>query len=213
MPSHRPAVLMISARIVAGVVALAAIAAIAACGSTSAATGVATIGSTTSAGGQPSGRLQALHAAAQCIRQHGIPDFQDPVLRPNGDVYTDTRSLEDAPRAAQQSAEQACGRLVAAANWNPEQEPPAPPALVAAGVRVAECMRAHGLSGYRDPTASSAYTPGHGFGITADELPPDVLNYPGGAKSSPVFQTALHACRDLISQEIDASNLSRLGGS
>lgn len=204
----------LSRSIAAGVAALAGIALISACGSTSSGAGVPSVGSTSSAaGGQQPGRLQALHAAAQCIRQHGIPDFQDPVLTPNGDVYTDTRSLDRASRTTLQAAQSACGSLVSAANWNPEQQPPPPPALIQAGVRVAQCMRAHGLPTYRDPTASSVFTPGHGFGITPDELPPDVVNYPGGAKSSPIFQAASQACHELLQQEIAASNLSNLGGS
>lgn len=199
--------------VAAAAVAVAAVFAFSGCGSTPSSTGVATLGSGTGGNASQPGRLQALHAAAECIRQHGIPDLQDPVLSPNGDVYTDIRSLENAPRTAVQAARDACKDLVSSADWNPEQQPPPPPPLIQAGVRVAQCLRAHGLPSYRDPTASSVFTPGHGFGITSDELPPDVVNFPGGAKASPVFQAAMHACSDVLQQEIDASNLSNLAGS
>jgi hypothetical protein len=33
-------------------------------------------------------RRTALHKAADCIRQHGAPDYQDPVLTKDGGVYT-----------------------------------------------------------------------------------------------------------------------------
>ena len=40
-----------------------------------------------------SAREAALHAAAQCIRQHGIPSYADPVLTARGQVYSDSRSI------------------------------------------------------------------------------------------------------------------------
>jgi len=49
------------------------------------------------AGQDAAGRAAALHAAAQCIRQHGIPSYADPVLASGGRVYSDSRSIEDAP--------------------------------------------------------------------------------------------------------------------
>lgn len=149
-------------------------------------------------------RASALHAAAQCIRQHGIPGYADPVLTPSGAVYSDTRSIEDASRTAVDAARQACGTLLVRANLNPEDEPPAPPRLVQAGVRTAECLRAHGMPHVTDPTAQSTYTPGHGFGMTASEVPP-------GGKQSPVWQQASRACAAQINAELQASTLGSLG--
>jgi hypothetical protein len=149
-------------------------------------------------------RAAELHAAAQCIRQHGIPNYQDPVLTPSGQVYTDQRSIQDAPESVLNAARQACGTLAARADLNPLNEPPAPPQLVQAGVRSAECMRAHGLPNVQDPTAQSPYTPGHGFGYTASEVPP-------GGKLNPAFQHAAQACRSLLDAEIQASTLASLG--
>jgi hypothetical protein len=160
---------------------------------------------TAGAGGGTSGnRAAELHAAAQCIRQHGIPSYQDPVLTPSGAVYTDSRSLDRAPRSVLNAVQQACGTLAARADLNPDAEPPAPPPLVQAGVRSAECMRAHGLPNVQDPTAQSSYTPGHGFGYTASEVP-------AGGKANPVFQHAAQACRSLLDAEIQASTLASLG--
>ena len=73
-----------------------------------------------------------------------------------------------------------------------------------AGVRAAECQRAHGLPNVKDPTANSPYTPGHGFGLTGDEVPT-------GGKASHGFQEAAHACRSQVDAEIRASTLSSLG--
>jgi len=160
----------------------------------------AAVHATGAAGGS---RAAALHAAAQCLRQHGIPSYQDPVLTPGGQVYTDSRSIEDAPRQVLATAHRACRTLLAAANLVPDSEAPAPPQLVQAGVRSAECMRAHGMPDVQDPTAQSPYTPGHGFGYTDSEMP-------AGGKASPVFQAAAHACRSLLDAEIRASTLGSL---
>jgi hypothetical protein len=149
-------------------------------------------------------RAAALHQAAQCIRQHGIPSYADPVLTAGGRVYSDSRSIQDAPPAALSAIQQACGRLAAAAGLSPMDEPPAPPQLVQAGVRAAQCMRAHGLPNDADPSARTPYTPGHGFGMTASEVP-------AGGKASPVFQRAAQACRALLDAEITASTLTSLG--
>jgi hypothetical protein len=154
-------------------------------------------------GGTGPARASALHAAAQCIRQHGIPGYTDPVLTPNGDVYSDTRSMQDAGQTVLDAVQHACGPLIAAANFSPQMEPPAPPQLVQAGVRAAECLRAHGLPNLSDPTARSPYTPGHGFGMTRNELP-------AAGKASPVWQQAHQACLALVTAEITASTLSSL---
>ena len=157
-----------------------------------------------SAGQSSAARAAALHQAAQCIRQHGIPSYADPILTAGGRVYSDSRSIQDAPQAALSAIQQACGALAASAGLSPTDEPPAPPQLVQAGVRAAQCMRAHGLPNDADPSARTPYTPGHGFGMTASEVP-------AGGKASPAFQRAAQACRALLDAEITASTLTSLG--
>lgn len=157
-------------------------------------------------------RVAQLHAAAQCIRSHGVPTYQDPVLTANGQVYTDSRSLQNLGRNGndQQSMidalRSACGNLVTAAGFQPEDEAPAPPQLVQAGVRSAQCLRANGLPNMRDPTSASPFTPGHGFGLSADELP----NNGALGKQDPAVQRAFSACRALLDEEIRQSTLSIL---
>ena len=155
-------------------------------------------------GGAGPARAAALHAAAQCIRQHGIPSYSDPVLTAGGQVYSDSRSIQNAPQSVQSAVQQACAALAAQAGLNPMSEPPAPAQLVEAGVRAAECMRAHGLVHDADPTAQTPYVPGHGFQLDSSEVPP-------GGKASPIWQTAAHACRPLLDVEIRASTLASLG--
>ena len=189
--------------------ALAAVAAVTAagCGGSGAAAPVvpslsqSAHGATAHGGG--SARASALHAAAVCIPQHGVPGYADPVLTPSGEVYSDSRSIQDASQAVAAAVQQACGRLLAAADLNPGAEPPAPPQLVQAGVRSAECMRAHGMPNVQDPSSRSPYTPGHGLQLTGSEMPP-------GGKLSPIWQHAAHACSGQITAEIQASTLASL---
>jgi hypothetical protein len=167
---------------------------------------VPSLGHAAGAGGSGSGSQDAsgnLHGAAQCVREHGIPGFADPVRTPSGAVYSDLRSIQDAPAAALNAVRAACSGLLTQAGLNPEKEPPAPPALVQAGVRAAACERAHGLPTMQDPTARTPYTPGHGFGLTASEVP--------GGKLGQGFQEAGRACHVQIDAEIRSSTLSSLG--
>ncbi|WP_147315707.1 hypothetical protein [Asanoa ferruginea] len=148
-------------------------------------------------------RRTALHNAAECIRQHGAPRYQDPVLTANGQVYTDARTLQDSiEESALDDLEAACGELIRAARFAPDDQAPAPPKVVQAGVKVAECMRANGLPNVKDPTADSPFTPGHGFGHSPDELP-------GGKDDA--FMRAGDACKDLINELNRLSSLGNLG--
>jgi len=164
-----------------------------------------------SAVGSGGDRTAALHAAAECIRQHGVPTYQDPVLDANGHVYTDSRSIMDAGQAAGDKSDiqtglmAACGTLITAAGLQPADEPPAPPALIEAGVKAAECLRANGLPNYTDPTASTPFVPGHGFSIPGDALPNT-----GAGKSDPTVQRAFAACRTQLDAAIAQSSLTAL---
>jgi hypothetical protein len=148
-------------------------------------------------------RVTALHNAAACIRAHGVPGYTDPVLTPSGATYSDRRPFEDASDATRAAVTHSCGTLMAQASLNPDYEPPAPPQLVQAGVASARCMRAHGMPHLRDPSAQTTYTPGHGFGLSADEIP-------AGGKGNPVFQQAIQACQQVNAAEIRASTLGSL---
>jgi hypothetical protein len=146
----------------------------------------------------------AIDGAVACIREHGIPGYQDPTIAPDGAVYTDRRSFENAPESARNAVQRACGALMATARLDSERQPPAPPAFVRAGVKVAQCARAHGLPNMRDPNASSQYVPGHGFGHSESEMP--------GGKGSPAFATFRSACKSEIDAMMKASTLESLGG-
>jgi hypothetical protein len=183
---------------------LVAASALGGCGSSPSSPSVPTAqGAATAASGGSS--RSAVAAAVHCIRAHGIPGYQDPVITPGGAVYTDMRSFESAPESTRQDVQRSCRAQLAAARLDPMREPPAPPALVQAGVKVAQCQRAHGMPNVKDPNASSSYTPGHGFGLSVEEVP-------AGGKSSPVFTQMRQACIAEIDAEMKASTLASLGG-
>ncbi len=163
-------------------------------------------GGSTNAAGSGAAQPEKLHAAADCIRSHGVPDYQDPAVDASGHVYTDSRSLQNVSDTQSRAIEQACSSLIAAAGFSPTDEPPAPPALVAAGVKAAQCLRANGLPNYRDPKSSTPFTPGHGFGLSADEIP----NNGALGKQDPALQRAFKACRKQLDAEVLASSLSAL---
>jgi hypothetical protein len=194
-------------RWLAAAAALASCAMLAACGGPSGGgSAVPSLATSAAGGGGGAGQSRAseLDAAASCIRQHGIPNYQDPVLTPGGQVYTDSRSFDDAAGAVMNAVLSACRTLIVRADFHPDGEPPAPPQLVQTGVRSAECERLHGLPNVTDPTSRSNYTPGHGFGLSAAEVP-------AGGKMSPGFQEALRACHQQIAAELRASTLGSLG--
>ncbi|WP_344613935.1 hypothetical protein [Dactylosporangium salmoneum] len=156
----------------------------------------------TCAGATGDARKNALHAAAECIRQHGIPTYKDPVLTGDGHVYTDSRSLQDAEQTTVLAAAQACDAQIRAAELVPDGQAPAPPKLVQAGVKAAQCMRSNGLPNYRDPNANELFTPGHGFGMHPEDLP--------GDKTDPTVHHALEACRQVLDEEARVSSLGSL---
>jgi hypothetical protein len=156
------------------------------------------------AGDASAARRAKLHTAAQCIRQHGAPNYQDPVLTADGYVYTDDVSMRNLSGGQLTAITNACQDLIHAANFAIRDQGPPPPALIRAGVKSAQCLRANGLPDMKDPTVQSHFTPGKGFGLSPDEVPP-------GGKENPIFQRAISACRPILDAESAASSLGNLG--
>lgn len=149
-------------------------------------------------------RRARLHAAAQCIRTHGAPQYQDPLLTADGYVYTDEVGLRGLEQPQMTAIDTACHALITAANFSIKDQGPPPPRMIAAGVKSAQCLRANGLPNYKDPTVDSPFSPGKGFGLDAQSLP-------AAGKRDPGVQRALQACRSLLDQEAALSSLGSLG--
>ena len=128
------------------------------------------------------GETQLIHTAAQCLRDHGIPNFPDPVLDTRGQPQIDTQLLNSLPASVTQAAELACRAQIEAAQQGADaQRPPATPQELAQATRFAQCMRRHGWPNFPDPDAQGSFS-----SATPGALP--------ASKRDPSFQ----ACRSQL---------------
>ena len=154
----------------------------AACSSTPGSPGVAGGGPATTARsaspGSPrsSGALAEMTAYSKCMRSHGIADFPDPTPNPGGPGgsfdFNATGDLKPS-NPTYQAANKACQPLL------PNRgKIPAPSAKqLAEEVKLAACMRAHGVANFPDPNGQGAFNLGQ-----VD-------------RTRPQFASAIKACR------------------
>jgi hypothetical protein len=191
-------------------VPLLAFGVVTACGGSSPSASVPSIRHANRGAGTAGHNAGALHAAAQCIRDHGIPDYQDPVVGPGQVVYTDQRNLEKADRGVVTAAFDACRAQITAADFDPSQAPHPPDQMVRDGVREAQCFRAHGLPNWPDPKPTDTFDPGHGFQVNGSAFAGAVA--PGeNPKQSSAFQGAIAACQreaEAVQRDSQLSNLA-----
>lgn len=125
----------------------------------------------------PSGQAQAgqaeTEAIVQCYRAHGDPGFPDPVYDPSDGRW----HFAISPATAPQSTRQACQHLFPSGSASP----PVPQAEFAKLVRLADCIRRHGLPAWPDPNPQGEFP-----------LPPS-LNV-----KSPTGEHAFAACQQYI---------------
>jgi hypothetical protein len=126
-------------------VMLAAGALLAGCGSggSQPATGAA---ATTQGAGAPDASTMAI---VQCYRAHGDPGFPDPVYDPSDGRW----HFAVSPGTAPASTQQACQHLFPTVNASP----PVPQAQFQQLVRLAECIRQHGVPNWPDPNPDGAF--------------------------------------------------------
>lgn len=94
---------------------------------------------------------------ADCMRSHGVTGFPDPHIRTNGNQVSVIQALPPSAAASPhfKSAQHACqGIIPAPGNGSPSNQPGHLQALLA----FARCMRAHGVSGFPDPTPQGQIT-------------------------------------------------------
>lgn len=135
-----------------------------------------------------SARLAAVKYS-ECMRSHGVTRFPDPDSHGNFSLYG-TGIIVGLPSF--HAAENACSKLLDLGN------PAAPNANTAATKRrfllTAECMRAHGVSGFPDPTIGVPRTPrAKGTVVIQDGVS---LALPASINvQSPVVRHAASICR------------------
>lgn len=143
-------------------------AALAACGSSGTGGGTGT-----GAAGSPNPGLQY----AQCMRAHGVPNFPDPSA--SGDIAITPASGVDPRSPKFATASQAC------AKYGPGKGAgggPVPAAKRARLIALSQCMRAHGVPSFPDPTFPSSG--GARIELSGGNVDP----------RSPAFQAASRAC-------------------
>jgi hypothetical protein len=138
---------------------------------------------TTSNSTAPADREEALLKAAQCMRDHGVKSYPDPVVDANGNVRPgDFRAQLNRNDPTVRKAFTACRSLFEATRpqFTPDQQQKLQDALL----KFAKCVRAHGYD-MPDPTFGSP--PGQGRGPFGGVNPND-----------PAFAKAREACQSLL---------------
>ncbi len=105
-----------------------------------------------------------------CYRTHGDPSFPNPVYDPSDGRW----HFAVSPGSAPASTQQACQHLFPSSNASP----PVPQAQFQQLVRLAECIRQHGVPNWPDPDPDGSFP-----------LPPSVN------PKSPAGQAAGNACK------------------
>lgn len=171
---------------VAGLIVMALL--VAACGRGSSGPGVASAGKASggasrsgasSSGSNKSGSSNSFDALqySQCMRKNGVPDFPDPnsqgLIQVNAGPGSDLN-----PGSPQwQAAQKKCAKYAPGGNLTPEQQA----AQQAQLLKFSQCMRAHGISDFPDPSNG---------GLALKGGPGSDLN-----PNNPAFQNAQKACQ------------------
>lgn len=142
------------------------------------------------AGAGKGGYSQAL-AFSRCMRAHGLPNFPDPSSSGHGIQLNAGPSSGVNPQSpAFQSAQKACQRLMP--GGGPTSDHPSARDK-AEMLKVSQCMRAHGIAGFPDPTTSQpSADKGFGMAIGRNGV---FLAIPSSIDvQSPAFKRAATAC-------------------
>jgi hypothetical protein len=153
-PRARP----LTARTAAAIIAVGVLALLAACGGSG-----SPAGSGRSSAAAGSVRSPSALAYSACMRSHDVPNYPDPDS--SGQLPKTDAQLLGVSTSQYQAAQQACQHLFPTGG-SPEDcmlNSDCPPALVqqmmAADLKLARCMRSHGVPNFPDPTNGGASGP------------------------------------------------------
>ena len=173
-----------SRRLVAALLVAAGCAlSLAACGSSGEPSSAAGSNNASSSSGEAAGIK-----FADCMRSHGVPNFPDPTSG-GGGVKIPLGSGVNPQSPAFQSAQKACSKLLP--GGGPGRGPVSESRKLAM-LRLAECMRAHGLTTFPDPT-SNPPAPGGSIGLVFGGQG-SFLAVPQAMMNSPAFKQAAAEC-------------------
>jgi hypothetical protein len=148
-----------------------------------------------SSSGSPASLQQAAIAYAKCMRSNGVPNFPGPKSE-GGFLFNRTARI-DPSSPAFKTAQAKCRKLL------PSGGPPGPgsstspsPQTLARFLRIARCMRRHGVYDFPDPRTSVPSNPfGSGGNGVISDIEEVILIFPGTIdEQSPAFTHAASAC-------------------
>jgi hypothetical protein len=183
------------ARTAAAIIATAAVALLAAAcgGSPSSASSSTGTGGSSNAGGSANSQLLAF---AHCVRSLGVPNFPDPRPGASNAKFPGAQQL-GVSSSRYQAAENDCERLLPAGVG--DQFPSAEIPLLLSGMReFSQCVRAHGVPNWPDPTVDSSGHPGF-----------NLVGIQGLNSDSPQVQAVLNQCQHLIPPQVGGIPVSR----
>jgi hypothetical protein len=116
---------------------------------------VAQLGSTnptsTSAGTPAGGKYASALAYSRCMRSRGVSNFPDPKQGVGGGIEIGSGSGVNTQSPAYKSTQQSCKDLLPGGGQPTHSEQQQEIELL---LQVSQCMRAHGITGFPDPTLS-----------------------------------------------------------
>lgn len=141
---------------------------VAACGAGVVSPGVASIGTTTTTtsgstpdSGDSGSNYGAELAYSRCMRKNGVPNFPDPSATGGFEV-----SGVNPRSPVLQAAQKTCAKFLPGPSPGTSTNPS--PAAMASMLKVAQCMRAHGIANFPDPTTTVPSVPPSGGGVISD---------------------------------------------
>ncbi len=139
----------------------------------------------------PASLEQAGVAYAKCMRANGVPNFPDP--KAGGDFLFHARAGMNPSSPAFKAAQAKCRHFMPP---GPGSGPAPSPQTLAKFLRIARCMRQHGVGDFPDPRTSVPSNPfgSGGVGVISD-IEGVILIFPSTIdQQSPVFTRAAAAC-------------------
>lgn len=134
---------------------------------------------------------QSLLKYAQCMRAHGVPNFPDPSS--GGGFQISPNSGIDPSSPSFKAAQATCEKYMPAGSLSPGTQTHPSPQWLAHMLKVAQCMRHHGIPDFPDPSTS---VPSLGGSIVEiSDIQGAVFAFPDTIdQQSPAFTRAAAAC-------------------
>jgi len=170
------------------------------CGGGSSSSGVAHLATSTPASGAgavsqgPASPEGDALAFAECMRSSGVPNFPDPAA--GGGFLFNRSAGVDPSSPAFQTAQAKCKKFLPP---GPGSGPPPSAQTLAHWLKIAQCMRRHGVSDFPDPRTRAPSHPaavlGRGGGVISD-IEGVIFVFPGTLEEQlPQFTRAAAACQ------------------